>query len=288
MGSWTNATPERTPAGVILNPGALEQVVHRRLAAPGPALARIVEAYWSVRLNRELSMPEAGSSLIPPFSVNLTHEVNTGRDHGATPVVLTGVPTKRFDVRLRGAGSVTGVKLLPGAFTLVTGAHACLLTDRTIDAREFIADEVVDAFARAVTAPLDEQPDRIDKALLPLLPDAWPPEYLRARELLAMAHDAQVTSVDMLARRADLGVRTVQREFLRWIGLGPKQVIMRMRLHDAAAALEVAGTTGNLDLATLAVRLGFYDQAHFTREFTRFVGVPPARYAAGQAQRPKQ
>ena len=36
---------------------------------------------------------------------------------------------------------------------------------------------------------------------------------------------------------------------------------------------------GSVDLAELAARLGYYDQAHFTRAFTSAVGMPPGAYA---------
>jgi AraC-like DNA-binding protein len=32
-------------------------------------------------------------------------------------------------------------------------------------------------------------------------------------------------------------------------------------------------------IASVAADVGFYDQAHFTRQFTRHVGTPPGRYA---------
>jgi AraC-like DNA-binding protein len=52
-------------------------------------------------------------------------------------------------------------------------------------------------------------------------------------------------------------------------------VLRRFRLHDAQLMLD-AGAAG--DLADLAVRLGWFDQAHFTRDFTTAVGVPPREY----------
>ena len=39
------------------------------------------------------------------------------------------------------------------------------------------------------------------------------------------------------------------------------------------------------DLAALAVELGWFDQSHFTRDFTALVGQPPAAYAARRRPR---
>lgn len=72
-----------------------------------------------------------------------------------------------------------------------------------------------------------------------------------------------------------MGFRTLQRWFDRYLGLSPSWVLTRYRLQDAAAAL----VTGERDLAALAHRLGYCDQAHFTKAFAAAVGSPPGAYA---------
>ena len=52
-------------------------------------------------------------------------------------------------------------------------------------------------------------------------------------------------------------------------------ILARYRIHDAVSDLD-AGYDGSL--ADLATRYGWFDQAHFTREFTELVGVPPGAY----------
>ena len=78
-----------------------------------------------------------------------------------------------------------------------------------------------------------------------------------------------------VAELAGLAVRSLQRIFADYVGAGPKWVIQRCRLQDAAA--RVAAET--IDWAGLAVELGFADQAHLTRAFTATIGIPPAAYA---------
>jgi AraC-like DNA-binding protein len=72
-------------------------------------------------------------------------------------------------------------------------------------------------------------------------------------------------------------VRRLQRLFVDYVGAGPKWVITRCRLQDAAAR---AATDVAPDWASLAAELGFADQAHLTRAFSQIVGTPPAAYAA--------
>jgi AraC-like DNA-binding protein len=82
--------------------------------------------------------------------------------------------------------------------------------------------------------------------------------------------------VEHVARITGTGVRALQRLFGEYVGVSPKWVIARYRLHEAEARLS-AGE--DVDLAALALDLGYYDQAHFTRDFQAIVGRPPAAYA---------
>ncbi|MEU8231717.1 helix-turn-helix domain-containing protein [Actinoplanes sp. NPDC048967] len=88
--------------------------------------------------------------------------------------------------------------------------------------------------------------------------------------------EPQLTRVDALAARAGIGVRRLQRLFAEYVGLGPKWVIRRYRLHEVGERL---ASGADIDWVRLAVELGYADQAHFVRDFTAMVGEPPTRYA---------
>src|SRR6266699_434040 len=76
---------------------------------------------------------------------------------------------------------------------------------------------------------------------------------------------------------AGMTARTLQRLFADYVGVSPKWVMRRARLHEAA---ERADSGEPVDWAELAADLGYADQAHLTRDFTVTIGVPPTRYAA--------
>ena len=80
-----------------------------------------------------------------------------------------------------------------------------------------------------------------------------------------------------VTERFGVSARPLQRLFRRYVGVGPKWVLQRFRLHDAQLLLESGDAP---DLATLAADLGWSDQAHFSRDFQSTVGMPPGRYAA--------
>ncbi len=95
-------------------------------------------------------------------------------------------------------------------------------------------------------------------------------------ELVAEAERRrEIRRAEQLADVAGVSLRVLQRLFTEYVGIGPKWVIQRFRILDAAAA---AHAERPVDWAALAQDLGFSDQAHLTRVFTQVVGTPPATY----------
>jgi AraC-like DNA-binding protein len=104
------------------------------------------------------------------------------------------------------------------------------------------------------------------------------PTYRSLLDVVAdMLADRTLLTVAEAARRHGVSVRTLQRVFTHYVGVGPKWVLARYRMHDVVAALD-AGDDGTL--TDLAVRFGWYDQAHFTRDFVALVGATPGQYRA--------
>ena len=115
---------------------------------------------------------------------------------------------------------------------------------------------------------------RIEELLqryLPIADDTWP-DFIDV--IATILGDRSLVS--QVASVSGWSARTLQRWFDHYLGLSPAWVLARYRLQDAAGVLAGAGS---VDLAELAARLGYYDQAHFTRAFTSAVGMPPGAYA---------
>lgn len=61
------------------------------------------------------------------------------------------------------------------------------------------------------------------------------------------------------------------RTFKHVTGVAPHQYVLKVRLERAKSLL----LRGNLSIAEVAHKVGFFDQSHFTRYFKRLVGVTP-------------
>ncbi|MCC3333190.1 helix-turn-helix domain-containing protein [Nocardia abscessus] len=255
----------------ILHPD--EQAKHRSLVRlpPGRAVDRYVEWYWAVRWDLRGRPPYRAEVLSYP-SVNVTFERSGARTGG----FVNGVTTTKFIRELSGLGETFGIRFRAGGFGAFTGLDVGSLRDRAVP----IADVLPDAAGlteRVLDAPTVEQRRGVVEEYLADRPAAADPTYrLVLRIVEAMATDQELTRVDQIAERFDVPARTLQRMFRRYVGAGPKWVLRRYRLQDGADLL----AKGRIDdLAALAAELGYFDQAHFSREFTAEVGMAPLEYA---------
>jgi AraC-like DNA-binding protein len=279
VASWKNATGALDRAATlrgILRPAEVAERanLHRdaRVAEP---LRPFVERYWSVRWDFTGRPPYRSEVLSHP-SVNVSVESGTQPRFGyPMPAVLVhGVVTRRFTVDLVGAGRVTAVKFRPGGFAAFTGVLPARNGVTRLGGELGVPAERLLA---AVTALEDDEARTavLDDALAPLAPEPLD-AYLDLLGIVGrMAEDRELVRVDQAAQLAGWSVRSLQRLFATYVGVSPKAVLARYRLQDAAAAIDDGEVE---DLAGLAASLGWFDQAHFSREFRSVVGLTPSAY----------
>jgi AraC-like DNA-binding protein len=276
VASWKNATASEATSRGILRPAETARAADLRRDAPVSAeLLPFVERYWSVRWDLT-GRPPFRSEVLSHPSVNVSVESGSEPRFGfAMPAVLVhGVVTRRFTVDLVGAGRVTAVKFRPGGFAAFCG----VLPARNGVTR--LGTELDMSGHRLLTAVAAEEDDDdragvLDATLAPLAPEP-PAAFVDLIGIVdQMVEDRGLVRVDQVAALAATSVRSLQRLFATYVGVSPKSVLARYRLQDAAATID----SGEVDdLAGLAASLGWFDQAHFSRDFRSVVGVTPSAY----------
>jgi AraC-like DNA-binding protein len=239
-------------------------------------LAPWVENHWSLRWELPAGSTYVSSTLPHP-ACHLSVERGHQRDEvGEDPVVVTGVPTRRFDVTIQDSGWVHSVKFRPGGLTSLTGHTARDLRDATAPATKLFPAATTDALRQLGPDVSVEECRRVFEDALRARRAEPEPDYVTVLDTIsAMLEDRSLVRVAQVEERCDLGTRTLQRLFEKYVGVSPKWVLSRYRMHDVLTRLD-EGYDGSL--ADLAAEHGWFDQAHFTREFTELVGMPPSSY----------
>jgi AraC-like DNA-binding protein len=234
---------------------------------PAPDLAALVDLHWHVRWD----LPRGAGHVqgVLPFPC-----VNLG--HGSDGPFVAGPVTGRDDRTLEGRGHALGTRIAAGLFPTIAALPAHALTDRTLTFAEAFGPEgerLESALAAASSA--QEHRARVE-------------DFLRGRRrederarlanriCVALIDDPRPGAVTVagVARHHELTVRSLQRLFRDYVGLTPKQVLQRARLHEAVERVAARGEGA----AELAYDLGYSDQSHFTNSFKQATGRPPGRY----------
>ena len=176
----------------------------------------------------------------------------------------------------RGTALPRLVALAISGLTLV-GGPVQRLTDAAVP---FADAELVDGI-RATVGDDPHDPDRRHAAVS--LMEDWLRRLLPVDEEGMLVNaiveyvegDSDVHRVGQVCEKFSITERTLQRLTARRIGLSPKWLVQRRRLHEAAERLRADDRP---DLARVAADLGYADQAHLAREWTGFAGCSPTEW----------
>jgi AraC-like DNA-binding protein len=237
--------------------------------SPASFLAPWIDHYWMVSWDlRDLEPYHAQTLPHPNFQVVFEERCSQ----------VSGVSTRMFTRTLEGRSHVFGVKFSAGAFRPFLDAPASSLADRTVPVKHIFGNEV-NRLEEVLVSPDTSEDEMIAAAnafFLPRLPEPPDENIVLAGQLVRrILEDRAIRTVDDLVNKAGIGKRTLQRIFNEHVGVNPKWVIRRYRLHEL---IERVHDSPSVDWAQLALELGYFDQAHLINDFRSIVGYSPVQY----------
>ncbi|WP_231728217.1 helix-turn-helix domain-containing protein [Sphingopyxis sp. H050] len=190
--------------------------------------------------------------------------------------IVTG-PTSKAAYFAAGNMRAWGIGILPAGWAKFFALPAEDLADRSIDgATHPVFADLAPLLDRLRQANDVEAAARlIDDAFVKMLAQA-----ARDDPAISAAHaalmDDDLTSVAAFAERLGLSERSVERLSRRAFGFSPKLLIRRQRFLRSLARFMLDPAMSWID----TLDYHYYDQAQFTRDFQRFMGMSPRAYAA--------
>lgn len=195
----------------------------------------------------------------------------------ATPRFTATGPTSKAGYFAAGNMRVWGIGILPMGWAKFIPMPAEDLADRSCDGAAHPAFAAFAPLGEALRQmnDVDAAAAIIDAHFCALLPTALPddPAILAAHRALV---DDDLASVADLAAKLSLSERTIERLSHRAFGFSPKLLLLRQRFLRSLARFMLDPSMAWID----TMDHHYYDQAQFTRDFQRFMGMGPREYAA--------
>lgn len=272
-----NRKEEQSTRGIVHAEAGRDKFRLQRFE-PGSELKPFIEHYWTVTYNLPPGLSHTQQVLSYP-NLHLAFE----QDEQGQRALLYGVPLRPFERKLQGSGRVLGIKFRAGGFQPFWGQNVSELTGKVVRIGEIWGSEV-DNWTDKILGSSDElaMAAQAEAYLCTLLParDALAEQ---ADEVVRTIHEQRdIVLVESLSKHTGISIRQLQRMFRKYVGVTPKWVIKRFRLQEAAELLE---QNAQVSYAELAAQLGYFDQAHFIKDFKSLLGQSPSAYRQGGVNR---
>ncbi|MEU9400021.1 helix-turn-helix transcriptional regulator [Streptomyces sp. NPDC048242] len=227
---------------------------------PTAPLRRWVDCVW-VRENAE--RPAHRQLVVPDGCVDLIWW------EGRAEIV--GPDRGPRSVPVRGGAGIAGVRFRPGSAGLLLGR---VPVPEVCDVQVPL-EELFPGLARPLTERLaDAEHPRAAAAVLDAFAASLLPGYApdpSVERAVALLGGPEPVPLSELAAGLGLSPRQLRRRVTDAVGYGPKTLHGVLRFQRALAWAR----SGEAGLAEIALRAGYADQAHFTREVRRLAGAPP-------------
>lgn len=243
----------------------------------GDALAPFVECAWSLRAPRARAV-----RVVPDGCLDVIVDLSPAPvrpDRGLRRFAV-GTMTRALVLRPSGPVDVVGVRFRPGAARPFLGPSAAELTDGVVPLEDLWGRTAVRLAERMASAGLEARLGLLAEALRARVPGSDDPGGFVRAACRILARRGFAVAVGDLADELGVGRRRLERAFRREVGLAPARTRGVLRFRRALGILEA---DPDAPLAAVALRAGYHDQPHFTREFRRLAGVPPTAWLAERA-----
>jgi len=262
------------PRGLLQSKSGSENFLLSRYL-PSEDLQFFVEHFWSVQWN----IPE------PQIQENLPHpSIHVVVEKGNSRIV--GIVTGKFTRVLEGKGWVFGIKFRPGAFYPFAKFPLSEIADKQITLETVFGSDGT-AYEQEMLS-LEDEPKKItcvERFLRERLPDKDENVEAISRIVERVVDDRTILKVEQISELFSINTRTLQRLFNQYVGVSPKWVIKRYRLLEAVEQMNEGNT---VNWTKLALDLGYFDQAHFIKDFKAMVGKSPEEYVRGVEAKEKK
>jgi AraC-like DNA-binding protein len=187
-----------------------------------------------------------------------------------------GQISKYIEIAPTGISGIIAARFLPDGLTPFLDLPAYALENKAVSISEIFYEDGSKLEDDVLTA--DENETRIkliEKFLLSKLTESKTIDTITKSCVEVIFQSQGQIGVVELADKMNINRRNMERKFTSLIGISPKQLARVARLQATMKMLRQKNFT---NLTSLAYENGYYDQAHFIKDFKEFTGLSPKSF----------
>ena len=194
---------------------------------------------------------------------------------------LLGQLTRTLEIFPSGDTGIFAVRFFPGAAEPLLSLPVRSIENNEIDLEKIYGEKGKEISLKITTSK--ENPERIrliESFLLMLLENKREIDMELKYAIDAITKVNGNISVNDVSDKVKVQRRQLERKFSKGVGFGPKKFIKMIRLQYA---LRLLLNNRFSNLADLTYKCGYFDQAHFIKDFKEFTGIPPTEFFNNKA-----
>ncbi len=252
---------------------------------PGTNLNAFVKCYWTLEAVKESSSEK--QTIVPDGCIEMIfHYGDLYRQYTDTKTsflqprcFVFGQITTPLEIEPTGNSGIFAARFLPDGFMHFISLPAEEIANKATALSVLFGSESSVLEQKILSAQTTEKRiDIIETFLIERLQTNEATDRIAKSGVDILFQSKGQISIEDLTKKLGINRRQLERRFSSVIGLSPKQLIKIIRLQATIKQLEKKQFDS---LTSLAYENGYYDQAHFIKDFKEFTGVSPRRFYAG-------
>lgn len=248
---------------------------YQSYAAPA-SLAAFVKCYWTLEgtlSEKQHIVPDGCMEMIFHYGDLFRQYLADGSSILQPRAFVFGQVTSPLTIEPTGTTGIFAVRFHPGGFAAFASLPLQEMENTAVPLERLFGDDGLLLEQLVLNrSNVTERISILDSFLLARSGGAEATDQLVQSSVDALLKSNGQMNVDELSGQVRINRRMLERKFSSAIGLSPKQLTKIIRLQATLKMMERKQFTS---LTSLAYENGYYDQAHFIRDFKAFTGMSP-------------
>jgi AraC-like DNA-binding protein len=251
---------------------------------PSPELQPFVKCFWTLEdgasdtPQRQRVVPDGCMEMIFHYGDLYKQYFEDGSSVIQPRCFIFGQITSFIEIEPTGVSGIVSARFLPDGVSPFLDIRVSDLEDKAVSLEELFGEKGKLLEEKVLMATGNTERIRlIEEFLLFLLGNPNTIDTLTKACVDEIVQSQGQIGVIELADKMNVHRRSIERKFTSAIGMSPKQLSRVVRLQATLKMLQQQNFTS---LTSLAYENGYYDQAHFIKDFKEFTGMSPKLFYA--------
>lgn len=251
---------------------------------PCPELQQFVKCFWTLEDDplpepvRQRVLPDGCMEMIFHYGDLYTQFFEDGSSVVQPRSFVFGQISRYIEIAPTGASGIVSARFLPDGVLPFITRPLSELENRATSLYDLFGEPGMELEGNVVRAADNQQRIKIIEGfLLSRLADPATIDNIAKYCVDVIIGSRGQIALAELAGELKINRRSLERKFMSVIGMSPKQLSRVVRLQATLKMLEQKQFTS---LTSLAYENGYYDQAHFIKDFKEFTGMSPKSFFA--------